>query len=52
MGNKFTPTPKAKEPFAKQDSEMTGELLGLKVVRPKEFPILSLFVRYGLRDLR
>jgi hypothetical protein len=23
---------------------MTGELLGLKVVRPKDFPILSLFV--------
>ncbi|EXJ61327.1 uncharacterized protein A1O5_11885 [Cladophialophora psammophila CBS 110553] len=43
VGNPFTPTPKAKEAFAKQDSELTGELLGLKVVRPKEFPILSLF---------
>ena len=44
VGNPFTPTPKAKEAFAKQDSELTGKLLGLKVVRPKDFPILSLFV--------
>ena len=44
VGNPFTPTPKAKEAFASQDSQLTGKLLGLKVVRPKEFPILSLFV--------
>ncbi|KIX00173.1 uncharacterized protein Z518_10310 [Rhinocladiella mackenziei CBS 650.93] len=43
VGNPFTPTPKAKEAFATQDSEITGKLLGLKIVRPKEFPILSLF---------
>jgi 2-hydroxychromene-2-carboxylate isomerase len=43
-GNPFSPTPKAKEAFATQDSEMTGELLGLKVVRPKIWPVLSLFV--------
>jgi len=42
-GNPFTPTPKWKEAFANQDSNLTGEMLGLKVVRPKEFPILSLF---------
>jgi glutathione S-transferase kappa 1 len=45
VGNPFAPTPKAKEAFASQDSEVTGELLGLKVVRPKIFPISSLFVR-------
>jgi glutathione S-transferase kappa 1 len=44
VGNPFTPTPKAKQPFQKQDSEITAELLGLKIVRPKDFPILSLFV--------
>jgi glutathione S-transferase kappa 1 len=44
VGNPFTPTPKAKQPFAKQDSETTGRLLGLKTVQPKDFPILSLFV--------
>jgi hypothetical protein len=43
-GNPWTPTPKWKEEFSKQDSEMTGRLLGLKIVQPKEFPILSLFV--------
>jgi len=43
-GNKFEPTPKWKEAFAAQDSELTGELLGLKVVRPEIFPIFSLFV--------
>ncbi|KAK6587380.1 hypothetical protein PZA11_000670 [Diplocarpon coronariae] len=42
-GNPWTPTPKWKEAFSKQDSEMTGELLGLKIVQPAEFPILSLF---------
>ncbi|RMD43686.1 hypothetical protein DV735_g1447, partial [Chaetothyriales sp. CBS 134920] len=42
-GNPFTPTPKAKEAFAKQDSHLTGEILGLKVVPPPIFPILSLF---------
>lgn len=40
MGNPFAPTPKAKEPFAQQDTETAGRLLGLKVVRPKDFPIL------------
>lgn len=44
VGNPFTPTPKAKQPFAKQDTETTGRLLGLKTVQPKDFPILSLFV--------
>ncbi|KAH8809209.1 glutathione S-transferase [Xylogone sp. PMI_703] len=43
VGNPFTPTPKAKEKFSSQDSDLTGKLLGLKVVPPKEFPILSLF---------
>jgi len=43
VGNPFTPTPKPKEAFADQDSNLTGKLLGLKVVRPKDFPILSLF---------
>ncbi|KAH7364098.1 glutathione S-transferase [Rhexocercosporidium sp. MPI-PUGE-AT-0058] len=42
-GNPWQPTPKWKEAFSKQDSTMTGELLGLKVVQPKEFPIMSLF---------
>ncbi|XMA14396.1 hypothetical protein WAI453_007187 [Rhynchosporium graminicola] len=42
-GNPWQPTPKWKEAFSKQDSAMTGELLGLKVVQPKEFPIMSLF---------
>jgi glutathione S-transferase kappa 1 len=44
VGNPFTPTPQAKVPFSTQDSETTGQLLGLKVVKPKIFPILSLFV--------
>ena len=43
-GNPFTPTPKHMEAFSAQDSQMNGEILGLKVIRPKEFPILSLFV--------
>jgi len=43
IGNPFTETPKSKAAFATQDSELTGQLLGLKVVRPKVFPILSLF---------
>jgi 2-hydroxychromene-2-carboxylate isomerase len=44
VGNPFSPTPKAKEAFGAQDSEVTGQLLGLKIVRPNVFPILSLFV--------
>lgn len=44
VGNPWTPTPKSKEAFSKQDNEMTGRLLGLKVVKPKDFPILSIFV--------
>jgi glutathione S-transferase kappa 1 len=48
VGNPFSPTPKAKESFANQDSQMTGEILGLKVVRPKVFPILSLFVSISI----
>lgn len=44
VGNPFTPPLKAKEAFGNQDSHMTGELLGLKVVPPKVFPISSLFV--------
>ncbi|KAJ9634550.1 hypothetical protein H2199_009007 [Coniosporium tulheliwenetii] len=42
-GNPWMPTPKWKEAFSKQDSEMTGKLLGLETKQPKEFPILSLF---------
>jgi 2-hydroxychromene-2-carboxylate isomerase len=45
-GNPFTPTPKWKEAFAKQDSETTGRLLGLKIVPPTVFPILSLYVSF------
>ena len=48
VGNPFTPTPPAKEPFSKQDSDTTGRLLGLKVVKPKVFPILSLFVSFPM----
>jgi glutathione S-transferase kappa 1 len=44
VGNPFIPTPKAKEAFGAQDSEVTGRLLGLRIVRPTVFPILSLFV--------
>ncbi|KIW17418.1 hypothetical protein PV08_04612 [Exophiala spinifera] len=43
VGNPWTPTPKAKEAFSAQDSKLTGELLGLDVVTPEVFPILSLF---------
>ncbi|KFY08337.1 hypothetical protein V492_06329 [Pseudogymnoascus sp. VKM F-4246] len=43
VGNPYTPTPKWKEAFSAQDSDMTGRLLGLKVVPPKEFPISSLY---------
>jgi 2-hydroxychromene-2-carboxylate isomerase len=49
VGNTFVPTPKWKEAFAAQDSELTGELLGLKVVRPKIWPVLSLFVSCPFR---
>ena len=45
-GNPFTPTPKWKEAFSEQDTTLTGEMLGLKVTRPKEFPIMSLFVSF------
>jgi len=37
VGNPFSPTPKAKEAFGAQDSEVTGQLLGLKIVRPNVF---------------
>ncbi|KAK6376495.1 hypothetical protein LTS17_007090 [Exophiala oligosperma] len=43
IGNPWTPTPKAKQAFQSQDTQMTGEILGLDVVPPKVFPILSLF---------
>jgi len=43
-GNPFAPTPQWKQAFAAQDTELTGELLGLKVVAPDVFPISSLFV--------
>ncbi|OAL45122.1 glutathione S-transferase [Pyrenochaeta sp. DS3sAY3a] len=43
VGNPFTPTPQAKLAFSSQDSAMTGELLGLKIVPPEVFPISSLF---------
>lgn len=42
-GNPWQPTPKWKEAFAKQDTELTGELLGIKTVQPDIFPIGSLF---------
>jgi 2-hydroxychromene-2-carboxylate isomerase len=44
VGNPYSPPPKAKQPFASQDTETTARLLGLKTVQPKDFPILSLFV--------
>ena len=43
-GNPFTPAPRVKEAFGKQDTETIGKLLGLKLVRPKAFPTLSLQV--------
>jgi hypothetical protein len=43
-GNPFKPTPEYMQAFSKQDSELTAKLLGLKVTRPKVFPILSLIV--------
>jgi len=43
-GNPFVPTPQWKQAFASQDSDLTGRLLGLKVVAPEVFPISSLFV--------
>ncbi|KAJ5032352.1 uncharacterized protein L3040_008958 [Drepanopeziza brunnea f. sp. 'multigermtubi'] len=42
-GNPWQPPPKYREAFSNQDTVMTGELLGLKIVTPKEFPIMSLF---------
>lgn len=42
-GNPWTPPLKAKEAFGYQDMYMTGEMLGLKVVKPEIFPIKSLF---------
>jgi glutathione S-transferase kappa 1 len=45
-GNPFTPTPKWRQAFAKQDTETTGRLLGLKIVPPTVFPILSLYVSF------
>lgn len=48
VGNPFTPPPQAKVAFSSQDTVMTGELLGLKIVPPKVFPISSLFVSYYL----
>jgi 2-hydroxychromene-2-carboxylate isomerase len=43
-GNPFKPPLKAKETFEAHDTEVTGKLLGLKVVRPELIPISSLFV--------
>lgn len=43
-GNPFAPTPHWKQAFSAQDSDLTGRLLGLKVVPPEVFPISSLFV--------
>jgi 2-hydroxychromene-2-carboxylate isomerase len=43
-GNPFAPTPQWKQAFSSQDSDLTGKLLGLKVVAPEVFPISSLFV--------
>jgi len=43
IGNPYTPTPQAKAAFAQQDLDATSETLGLKLVRPKVFPISSLF---------
>jgi len=42
-GNSFKPPIKAKEAFEAHDTEVTGKLLGLKVVRPELIPISSLF---------
>lgn len=44
VGNFFTPTPEWKVDFATQDTNLTGELLGIKIVPPEVFPISSLFV--------
>jgi glutathione S-transferase kappa 1 len=44
VGNPYTPPPQAKAAFAQQDLDFTSKLLGLEVVRPKVFPISSLFV--------
>jgi hypothetical protein len=44
VGNPYTPPPQAKAAFAQQDLDLTSKLLGLEVVRPKVFPISSLFV--------
>jgi glutathione S-transferase kappa 1 len=46
VGNPYSPPPKAKQPFASQDTATTARLLGLKTVQPKDFPILSLFVSF------
>jgi glutathione S-transferase kappa 1 len=43
-GNPFAPTPQWKQAFATQDTDLTGKLLGLKIVTPEVFPISSLFV--------
>ncbi|KAG4433453.1 hypothetical protein IFR05_011057 [Cadophora sp. M221] len=43
VGNFWQPTPKWKEAFAAQDTQLNGELLGLTIVQPEEFPIKSLF---------
>lgn len=49
-GNPFTPTPQWKQAFSAQDSDLTGKLLGLKVVMPEVFPISSLFVSLHVRS--
>jgi len=46
VGNPWTPPPEAKAAFAQQDLDLTSEALGLKVVRPKVFPISSLSVSF------
>jgi hypothetical protein len=44
VGNPWTPPLEAKSAFMQQDLDLTSKLLGLRVVRPKVFPISSLSV--------
>ncbi|KAH7073869.1 glutathione S-transferase [Paraphoma chrysanthemicola] len=43
VGNPWQPTPKWKEAFSAQDSELTGKMLGITLTQPEIFPISSLF---------
>lgn len=49
-GNPYAPTPAWKQAFSAQDCDLTGRLLGLKVVTPEVFPISSLFVSIAMHN--